>query len=118
LRRTRGNMPRGTGCRSRAEAGMRRAGRLGLAMAVACALASLPGVASAFDVDRIEIRSRLGEPLLAEIPITGATPEELAQLSAGLASSTTFARIGLPRPAGVVADLRFEVVRGPRPVIR
>lgn len=79
-------------------------------------LAACP--AWAVDVDRIEIRSGLGEPLLAEIPVTGATPQELAQLTAQLASSTTFARSGLPRPQGVVADLRFEVVRGPRPVIR
>jgi pilus assembly protein FimV len=74
--------------------------------------------AHAVDVDRIEIHSRLGEPLLAEIPITGASPQELEQLKAQLASATTFARIGLPRPSGVVADLRFEVVRGPRPLIR
>ncbi len=93
---------------------MRRAGMLGLAMALALAVAP----AFAVDVDRIEIHSRLGEPLLAEIPITGATPQDLEQIKAQLASSTTFARIGLPRPSGVVADLRFEVVREPRPLIR
>src|SRR5688572_17480195 len=93
---------------------MRRAGTLGVALAIAMAVAP----AFAVDVDRIEIHSRLGEPLLAEIPITGASPQELEQLKAQLASSTTFARIGLPRPSGVVADLHFEVVRGPRPVIR
>ena len=93
---------------------MRRAGMLGVAMALLLAMAP----AHALDVDRIEIRSALGEPLLAEIPITGATPQDLQQLQAQLASSTTFARIGLPRPQGVVADLRFEVVRGPRALIR
>ena len=93
---------------------MRKAGMLGVAMALLLAMAP----AHALDVDRIEIRSALGEPLLAEIPITGATPQDLQQLQAQLASSTTFARIGLPRPQGVVADLRFEVVRGPRALIR
>jgi pilus assembly protein FimV len=93
---------------------MRKARMLGVAMVLSLAMAS----AQAVDVDRIEIRSALGEPLLAEIPITGATPQDLQQLQAQLASSTTFARIGLPRPQGVVADLRFEVVRGPRPLIR
>ena len=93
---------------------MRRAGMLGVA--VALSLAAAPAVA--VDVDRIEIHSRLGEPLLAEIPIVDATPAELAQVQAQLASPTTFARIGLPRPQGVVAGLHFEVVRGARPVIR
>lgn len=93
---------------------MGRAGTLGLAMLLA--LAAWP--ARAVDVDRIEIRSRRGEPLVAEIPITGASAEDLRALQAGLASPTTFARIGLPRPQGVVAGLRFEVVRGARPVIR
>lgn len=93
---------------------MRRAGMLGLAVALALAA----GGAQAVDVDRIEIHSRLGEPLVAEIPITGASAADLAQLQAQLASSTTFARSGLARPQGVVAGLRFEVVRGPRPVIR
>jgi pilus assembly protein FimV len=93
---------------------MRKARMLGVAMVLSLAIAP----AHAVDVDRIEIRSALGESLLAEIPITGATPQDLQQLQAQLASPTTFARIGLPRPQGVVADLHFEVVRGPRPLIR
>lgn len=93
---------------------MRTARKLGLGMALSLAIAQ----AHAVDVDRIEIHSRLGEPLLAEIPVTGASAADLAQLQAQLASPTTFARIGLPRPQGVVAGLRFELVRGARPVIR
>jgi pilus assembly protein FimV len=68
--------------------------------------------AQALDIDRIEIRSRLGEPLRAEIPVAG-TAEELQALQAQLAAPVTFARIGLPRPQGVVADLRFAVARAP-----
>lgn len=94
--------------------GLRRGPRTGLGIALLLAL----GQAQAVDVDRIEIYSRLGEPLVAEIPIVGASPAELAQVQAQLASPTTFARIGLSRPQGVVAGLRFEVVRGKRPVIR
>lgn len=93
---------------------MRVARKLGLGMALSLAIAQ----AHAVDVDRIEIHSRLGEPLLAEIPVTGASAADLAQLQAQLASPATFARIDLPRPQGVVAGLRFELVRGPRPVIR
>lgn len=93
---------------------MRGAGKLCLGLALSLAMSQ----AGAVDVDRIEIHSRLGEPLLAEIPLTGASAADLAQVQAQLASPTTFARIGLPRPQGVVAGLRFEVVRGPRPLIR
>jgi pilus assembly protein FimV len=69
--------------------------------------------AQALDIDRIEIRSLLGEPLRAEIPVAG-TAEELQALQGRLAAPVTFARIGLPRPQGVVADLRFAVVRDGR----
>ncbi len=93
---------------------MRGAGKLCLGLALSLAMSQ----AGAVDVDRIEIHSRLGEPLLAEIPLTGASAADLAQVQAQLASPTTFARIGLPRPQGLVAGLRFEVVRGPRPLIR
>lgn len=71
------------------------------------------GAACALEVDRIEILSRLGEPLRAEIPVS-ATAEELQTLQAQLAVPVTFARIGLARPSGVVADLRFAVVRDAR----
>ncbi len=107
---------------------MRRAGMLGFGLGpglvgpalvgLGVALSLATGQALAVDVDRIEIHSRLGEPLVAEILIVGATPAELTQVQAQLASPTTFARIGLPRPQGVVVGLRFEVLRGPRPVIR
>lgn len=97
---------------------MHRAGKPWSRGALALALSTAMAAALAMDVDRIEVRSRLGEPLLAEIPVTGATPQDLQQLQAQLASSATFARIGLPRPQGVVADLQFEIVHGARPVIR
>ena len=76
--------------------------------------------ALALDIDRIEVRSQLGQPLLAEIPVVSATTAELDQLQAQLASPVTFARIGLERPQGVVSDLQFKIVRNARghPVIR
>ena len=83
------------------------------ALLAAALLAGHINAAQALDIDRIEIRSRLGEPLRAEIPVAG-TAEELLALQAQLAAPVTFARIGLPRPQGVVADLRFAVVRDGR----
>ena len=79
---------------------------------------SLP--ASGLDIERIELKSGIGQPLLADIPVVSADPDDLRKLHARLASSATFARIGLERPRGVVASLQFHVVRdaGGRPVIR
>src|SRR5690606_36776723 len=79
---------------------------------------SLP--ASALDLDRIEVKSGVGQPLLAEIPIVSAAPAELRKLQARLASPATFARIGLEQPRGVVASLQFKLASDPRgrPVIR
>lgn len=83
-----------------------------LALAMACALLAPP--AQALDVDQIAIKSRIGEPLLAEIPIVVTDPAELEKVQAQLASAVTFARVGLQRPHGVVADLRFAVVKDKR----
>lgn len=76
--------------------------------------------AAALGLGQIEVRSRLGQPLLAEIPIVTSDPTELEQLQAGLASPDTFARIGLRPPIGIVADLQFTQALDARgnPVIR
>jgi pilus assembly protein FimV len=88
--------------------------------AVAAALALASGTAAALGLGQIELKSRLGEPLLAEIPIISNDPAELERLRAGLASPETFARIGLQPPDGVVANLQFVSALDAqgRPVIR
>ena len=87
-------------------------------MALALALAS--GAACALGLGQIEVKSRAGQPLLAQIPVISSGPEELAQLRAGLASPETFRRIGLDAPQGIVTDLRFTLALDPagQPVIR
>lgn len=75
------------------------------ALAVALAVAS--GSAAALGLGQIELKSKLGEPLLAEIRIISSDPSELEHLRAGLASPETFARIGLQPPQGVIANLQF-----------
>lgn len=85
-----------------------------LLLALAC------GPALALGLGQIEVKSRPGEPLLAEIPIVSSDPSELEQLQARLASPETFARVGLEPPSGLVQDLQFTIGldgRG-RPVIR
>ncbi len=74
-------------------------------LAIALALAS--GSAAALGLGQIELKSKLGEPLLAEIPIISNDPAELERLQAGLASPETFARIGLRPPDAVLTNLQF-----------
>lgn len=76
-----------------------------MAMAMTLALAS--GTAAALGLGQIQLKSKLGEPLLAEIPIVSVDPTELEQLRAGLASPETFARVGLQPPDGIVSHLQF-----------
>ena len=80
--------------------------------------ASLP--VFALGLGQIVVKSRPGQPLVAEIPIISSDPEELQGLQAQLASPETFARVGLAPPAGLVADLdfSFEQDAAGRPLIR
>nr|WP_185970817.1 FimV/HubP family polar landmark protein [Lysobacter lycopersici] len=66
------------------------------------------------------MKSKPGQPLVAEIPIISSDPEELQGLQAQLASPETFARVGLAPPEGLVADLDFSFDQDAagRPLIR
>ena len=77
-------------------------------------------LALALGLGQIEVKSRVGEPLLAEVPIISADPSELENLQARLASPETFRRIGLEPPTGLVSDLHFDIALDPRgrPVVR
>ncbi|MEO5628531.1 MAG: hypothetical protein ABIQ62_02035, partial [Thermomonas sp.] len=78
------------------------------------------GNALALGLGQIEVKSRINQPLLAEIPIVSTTPGELGALQVRLASPDTFRRVGLAPPQGIAADLQFSLgndARG-RPVIR
>lgn len=88
------------------------------ALAVSLALAS--GAAAALGLGQIQLKSGLGEPLLAEIPIISNDPSELERLRASLASPATFARVGLQPPDAVMSDLQFVSALDARgnPVIR
>ena len=89
-------------------------------VALATLLLLAAGNALALGLGQIEVKSRINQPLLAEIPIVSTTPGELQALQARLASPETFRRVGLQPPKGIAADLRFSLgndSRG-RPVIR
>jgi pilus assembly protein FimV len=90
----------------------------GTALALLAMFASFG--ASALGLGQIEVKSKIGQPLVAEIPIITSDPSELEQLQAGLASPETFSRIGLRPPIGIIADLQFTQALDARgnPIIR
>jgi len=72
----------------------------------------------ALDMGQIQVKSALWQPLLAEIPISAATPAELRGITVELASSEEFARAGIVGGRPTV-PLNFNVVTsGGRSVIR
>ncbi|MEO8997791.1 MAG: FimV/HubP family polar landmark protein [Rhodanobacter sp.] len=66
---------------------------LKLSMLVALALGT--SQVMALDLGQIRVKSALGQPLLAEIPLHPASPAELQNISVQLASSEEFARAGI-----------------------
>ena len=88
------------------------------AFGIALCLLALPALA--LGLGQIEVKSKPGQPLLAEIPIVTSDPTELQGLTARLASPETFRRIGLDPPQGIVSGLSFEPALNAagRPVIR
>ena len=74
-------------------------------------LALASSSAMALGLGDIRVLSKPGQPLLAEIPVISADPSELENLRVALASSATFARVGLEPPSGLVSELQFELTR-------
>lgn len=66
---------------------------LKLSMLVALALGSTQVIA--LDLGQIQVKSTLGQPLLAEIPLNPVNPDEMQGLTVQLASSDEFARAGI-----------------------
>lgn len=91
---------------------------LNAAFGIALCLLALPALA--LGLGQIEVKSKPGQPLLAEIPIITSDPTELQGLTARLAPPETFRRIGLDPPQGIVSGLSFEPALNAagRPVIR
>jgi pilus assembly protein FimV len=90
---------------------------LKLSMLVALALGS--SQVMALDLGQIQVKSTLGQPLLAEIPLHPDSPAELQNLTVQLASSEEFARAGIVGGRTTI-PLHFSVANasGSHPVIR
>lgn len=79
-----------------------------LQMSLAVALGLVNAQAFALGLGQVEVRSRLSEPLVAEIPVI-ASAGEIDSLTVRLAPADAFARVGLDRPLSLVANLEFSV---------
>ncbi|EIM02030.1 fimbrial protein FimV [Rhodanobacter thiooxydans] len=90
---------------------------LKLSMLIALALGS--SQVMAVDLGQIQVKSALGQPLLAEIPLHPESPAELQGLTVQLASSEEFARAGIVGGRTAV-PLHFSVATAGagQPVIR
>ncbi|MCC8596214.1 ferrous iron transporter B [Xanthomonas vesicatoria] len=82
---------------------------IGALLLMACS-----GAAMALGLGDIRVLSKPGQPLVAEIPVISNEPGELDNARVALASATTFARVGLERPQGLVSSLQFQFAQDAR----
>ncbi|MFL8011163.1 type IV pilus assembly protein FimV [Xanthomonas vasicola] len=82
---------------------------IGALLLMACS-----GAAMALGLGDIRVLSKPGQPLVAEIPVISNEPGELDNARVALASATTFARVGLERPQGLVGNLQFQFAQDAR----
>ncbi|SBV52264.1 FimV protein [Xanthomonas bromi] len=88
---------------------MRPMQAIGALLLMACS-----GAAMALGLGDIRVLSKPGQPLVAEIPVISNEPGELDSARVALASATTFARVGLERPQGLVSNLQFQFAQDAR----
>ena len=81
-----------------------------LRLSVLLALAVGSTQAAALELGQIQVKSALGQPLLAEIPLNPEHPSELQNLTARLASGEEFAKAGIRGAPNL--PLQFAVVDG------
>jgi pilus assembly protein FimV len=104
--------PVGSALRLRKEAGRR--GEImskTLKFVLACVIAMLPLAANALGLGEIKLNSALNQPLDAEIPIVGASADEINSLQIKVADPAQFKQAGIPM-AATLSQLQFKIVQG------
>ncbi|HEY3859649.1 MAG TPA: FimV/HubP family polar landmark protein, partial [Gammaproteobacteria bacterium] len=81
-----------------------------LIVLLALVSAALPVAANALGLGEIKLNSALNDKFNADIPVVGATSDELDSLDVKLAGMSQFTQAGLDRP-DVLSQLQFVVVR-------
>ncbi|HUD41748.1 MAG TPA: FimV/HubP family polar landmark protein [Dokdonella sp.] len=82
---------------------------LQLSLAIALAISGID--AMALGLGSIQVKSRLNQPLEAEIPVIQSSPGEAEGLIVQLASAEDFERVGLDRTRSAAVPLEFKLVR-------
>jgi pilus assembly protein FimV len=89
-----------------------------LAPALLLLTLALPNASSALGLGDIHVESSLHQPLAVHIDLIGATPDDLAGLSAKIADEETFRLHGLERPSFLSATaLKVSEDRQGRPIL-
>ena len=78
--------------------------QLGLGLLLALSI----GDAFAVSFGQVQMRSSLGQPLLADIPVYDANEQDLDSLTVALASESAFRRVGLDRRQ--IKDIQIQVI--------
>jgi pilus assembly protein FimV len=84
-----------------------------LAYTMAVIAIALPMDAAALGLGNIEVRSKLNEPLKADIDLLSVSPSEIEDIRVQLAAPEDFERAGVERPY-LLSRLRFRVMEGPK----
>lgn len=85
---------------------------------IAVLLAILPIAADAAGLGKLTVNSGLGEPLNAEIELVSTTPDEMASISASIASEEAYSAQGLEK-SSIHNGIRVEVTKkGLTPVLK
>ena len=89
-----------------------------VALLVLAALLICPGLAAAFGLGEIDIKSALNQPMDAEIELVGFNSAEIDEVKVELADQQMFERVGVPRPY-ILTRLKFvPAISAGKPVIK
>ena len=90
-----------------------------LSLTLLAAALAMPGIAASVGLGKLTLQSALGQPLSAQIELTGVTPEELGSVTARIADASLYRQNNLAYQ-GVLSRARVTMERLPNgePILR